>query len=491
MTLNAEYLMELVTPRVDKLFDDRARLEKRRPIDGARFLESSDDGGRVIDDIMWQLFNLNGKKFREQYLDRIDTLPEIAADDKDSARQVEDIWTVFENRVDRASLYLHALWPDRFVFYRKMDVEEAIFECLAALSTGYPELDLEFAAVPTCGRQEYEKLNASLQEFSRRFWPDEPKRYLKLMLLLYWVLPEVMRPATDLRRYWVGMAKHEDDIKEVLDLTPGAETEWSATYQVEKGDYYLVYCTRPVKGIAAIFRATERSRCDPAGGWKGHWVEIEKIAGGIISLDAMKADPLLCTWGSVRKQFQGTILDQVPPAIFNRIRELYIEQGMAPSQLEEAELDKFYESGAFADEHEFEEHRIKPLLKKLGFGESLYQHRVDFCIGSTKRAYWVDFLVRDDKRREVSLFEDKKAIKGYGRGADAYNQARSYALQLGLRSFVVAAPDRLKFYGRERGARQFSPPENPLFETTWADLEDAGRQRQFKDMLVRYAPKDS
>lgn len=488
MKLNAEYLMGLVLPRVEQLLEDRDRLERDHPIDGAVFLEPAKGGDRALDWMMKELFNRRDRDFQERYVGRIDELQRIQ-DDDDPSRQVDAIWAFFDNRVDRASLYLHALRPDQFVFYRKMDVEEAIFEGLEILAAGYHELELEFTAVPERGREQYERLNGALQDFAAKIWPSPEDRYLRLMLLLYWVLPELMRPKTELKRYWVGMAKSKENIDEILHLAPGERTVWSATYQVERGDYYLVYCTIPVKGIAAIFQAVGRSWCDPMGGWKGHWVEIEKVADGDISLDVMKADPDLSAWGPVRRQFQGTVLEQVAPKDFNRVRELFIAQGMAPSAVEAAPLPEFYALGEFATEKEFEEQRIEPLLRELGFGESKYQYRVDFWVGCQKHPCRIDYLVRDDKKAAVSLFEDKKTTKGYRRETDAYHQGRSYAAQLGLRSFVVAAPEGIKMYVRHRGTQGFTAPDAPVFEKAWPELESADTRKEFKRLLLRYAPK--
>ena len=135
MKLNSAYLMELVLPQVDRLYANEAQFERHLPIDAAKFFDPHADGGRVIDTIMFELFNRRRKDFEAQYVAHRDRLEEIAHDD-DEARQADAVWSLFGNRVDRASLYLHALRPDEFVFYRKMDIEEAIFESLDALEIG-------------------------------------------------------------------------------------------------------------------------------------------------------------------------------------------------------------------------------------------------------------------------------------------------------------------------------------------------------------------
>jgi len=486
--LNSTYLKDLLVPEVEKLYAERARFDRLLPIDAARFLDTRGNGSLVIDDIVWQLFNRRHKPYDEKYLPHLATLRQIAYE-SEPQRQADVIWSVFEDRVDLASLYLHALRRDDFVFYRKMDIEEAIFESLDALSGGYPELDFEFSAVPANGRAEYEQLNNGLQRFASLVWPDDPARYLKLMLLLYWVLPELTRPETTLRRYWLGMAKDPANVEEIKSLPLGATTEWSATYQVEEGDYYLVYCTRPTKGIAAIFRAVGRAWCDPTGGWKGHWVTIEKVADGLLSLDAMRTDDTLRDWGPAMSSFQGTVLTQVSPRVFNRIREVFVEQGMPPRAVEPAPLDRFYAAGQYAKEKDFEEQCIEPLLRDLGFGEYKRQYLVRIWAGCEEHKCKIDYLVRDDKGR-VTLFEDKKEIKAYRHVSDAYHQARSYALLLGLRSFVLAAPEGLRLYGRRRTESDFPLPDDPLFEMAWPEVNDAAKVKEFKSLLLLYASKD-
>ena len=490
MNLNAGYLMQLAVPEVDRLLDDRSQLERHLPIDADKLWDETTDGWRVIDDIAYELVNRKDAEYQAKYSSHLEAL-RLAEAEEDPVHQAETVWAVFGDRVDLASLYLHALRPDEFVFYRKMDIEPAIFESLKALSNGYEDVEFAFSAVPNNGRAEYEALNAGLQAWARQLWPHDSARRQKLLLLLYWVLPELSRPRSSMRQYWLGMAKAPNNIEEILSLPVGGTTEWSATYQVEPGDYYLMYCTRPVVGgIAGLFRAVDRSWCDPVGGWKGHWVAIEKVAGGIISLEQMKADDELKKWRLYRSNFQGVVLESVEPRVFNRIRELLVEQGMPPSAAEEAPLMDLLGAGEYASEKEFEDHLIEPLLEmSLGFATKR-QYEVSMWAGCQEINGKIDFLVYNEHGRMVTLFEDKKEIKGYRHTSDAYMQARSYALHLGLRSFVVAAPEGMSLFVRSRTANDFDSPDKPAYELTWPEIADIGKLKEFKALLLRYAPKD-
>lgn len=106
----------------------------------------------------------------------------------------------------------------------------------------------------------------------------------------------------------------------------------------------------------------------------------------------------------------------------------------------------------YANEREFEANVIEPLITAWGF-EFERQHRCHYRRGSQTSFLVVDHLVTDDQG-PVTLFENKRRLDDPQIHASAREQARSYAKELNLPSFVLAAPEGLWFYalwqGRER-----------------------------------------
>lgn len=486
--LNAGYLMrELFDPKIDRLLEDQAAHQVYHPIDPARFFQPAGGGRRVVDDSMFELFDRREREFNDHYFNRCMELPQ-RGERSIQPQQVDAIWEFFDDRVDLASLYLHALSPDDYVFYRKLEaVEDSIFEGLDALRPGYSELDFGFSAIPKKGREVYEQFNARLQTFARSVWPSASLRPSRLMLLLYGVFAELLRPESSLPGYWLGMAKAERNRDEIRSMALGESTEWSAGPRVQKGDCYLMYCTAPDSAILGVFR-TERSWCDPTGAWKGYWAEIGKIAEGALSFADMDDDPILKKWAPVLRQFQWTTVEAIPALYFNRVREMLIERGMSPAAVAAADIDEYWAAGIYEDEEAFDTGVIMPLLREgLELPDFDYQHAVKMWNGSKITDFAIDFLVRDERGREVTIFEDKKEFRKGRHEWDAYWQARSYALQKRLRSFVIAAPQGLRFYGWRSTEPDFPLPEEPLFTMTWADATDPARLKQLKSLIVSFA----
>jgi hypothetical protein len=158
---------------------------------------------------------------------------------------------------------------------------------------------------------------------------------------------------------------------------------------------------------------------------------------------------VLGKWGTVKKNFTGTITEPVPPFIYNRLLDSIPVQIRTEHKLEpEPVLPKVGRSGQFVDENEFEQEIIKPLLKQWNF-KAKPQFPCRVRVGGQVHAGRVDFFVSDD-RGPLTLFENKRKIINNRDRQAAVEQARSYALHLGLPSFVVAAPEGFWIYAISR-----------------------------------------
>lgn len=104
-------------------------------------------------------------------------------------------------------------------------------------------------------------------------------------------------------------------------------------------------------------------------------------------------------------------------------------------------------------EREFEIRIVEPLIGRLGFKhERQYRHR--YKQGSQSSFLLIDHLVSDSDGRHLTLFENKRQLRHSKARAEAMRQARSYAKELNLTSFIVASPDGLWLYSVWLGREQ-------------------------------------
>jgi hypothetical protein len=103
------------------------------------------------------------------------------------------------------------------------------------------------------------------------------------------------------------------------------------------------------------------------------------------------------------------------------------------------------------------------------------QHRCLFRIGSQYRPCKVDFYV-SDKEGPLTLFENKFRILSDKDLKSAVDQAKSYALLLGLPSFVVASPEGMWVYALDRNQEKLASQPS---------AGEGNREEEIKSLLLR------
>jgi len=203
----------------------------------------------------------------------------------------------------------------------------------------------------------------------------------------------------------------------------------------------------------------------------------------------MDKDHVLEEWGIVKRHFVGTTAEPVPPRAYNRLLDLIGSDLQAKHNLErEPEPSSVTSppfhpatwptpelSGRFGLEVDFEDKVIRPLLKGWGF-KAHGQYTCSAWIGGQEHLLRVDFLVSDDEG-PVTLFEDKLRIIGDEDLKPAVRQAKSYALLLGLPSFVIAAPEGMWLYALDRNQER-------LVEQLPVVQAREQLEKRFKDLLL-------
>lgn len=400
-------------------------------------------------------------------------------------RQAEDTIPIlrkyFRDNVTFISLVLHHHFPDRYLFYRVSTLEQEIFTGFNFLKAVVPGFDFRFSKVGGTGLSRYLQLNEALLAFARAHWPRDRDPQKKLTYFLYQGLGRLFQEKAAYNRYWVVAAKPEN----CEDLDYGARiVDWSVRKEVQPGDLVFLYRTSPRKAITDILQVKTEPVFDPWGAWHGFWANLTRICSiDDIPFAEMQRDPVLGEWGIVKKKFVGTVTEPVPYVAYNQLVKKISSEVQARYKLEPEEvtkpvspseppegLRKFSQlptlatpeySGRFALEAEFEEKVVVPLLKKRWNFKHHAQYGCPVWIGSQQHQLWVDFLVSDDER-PLTLFEDKLRFINDEDLKSAVGQAKSYALLLGLSSFVVASPEGMWLYALDGNQERLEEPISQL-----------------------------
>lgn len=382
----------------------------------------------------------------------------------------------FKDNVTFISLVLNHYFPEEYLYYRVSALEEEIFEGFEFFSEIIPEFSaLDFRGVGRKAFDRYLRLNKALWEFASLVWPelDLKQSQNRLAYLLYQGLGELFLEKSDYNRYWI-MATQERYFEH---LDSGEDVEWSGRKEMQKGDLIFMYRTAPRSAITDIYQVKDEPYLDPWAEWGGFVVFMEKVCAiQDIPFAEMKADHILGKWGLVRRNFQGTVTEPVPYSMYNRLLDKIPKAMRKDHDLEYEPVATMESSGQFASEAEFEEAIIVPLLKHWGLKYQA-QYPCLFRVGSQYHSGKVDFLV-SDAAGPLTLFEDKLRIISDGELKPAVDQAKSYALLLGLPSFVVASPEGMWLYALDRN-RETLAKQIPFSEFK------GQQEEEFRDTLLR------
>jgi len=403
-----------------------------------------------------QLFELQNRR-----TDAITTLPWASARPKDTESAIEALRRHFKDRVTLISFVLSQLYPNQFLFFRTGDLEDAVFDGFAFFSDILPQLSFSFSHVGRTGFDRYVVVNDSLHDLAKNLWPDSARPQSRVLAFLYDQLALLFTTPTDYNRYWLAAGRPENATQE-QHSKPGEMGDWSGKKEMRAGDLVFLYVMSPVKAFTGMYEVTGIPRADPWGGWDGLWVDLDKLAQiQGLTFNDMKVDPVLSKLGPVLRNFQGTVMEPIPHAIYNRLIEL-MPTVARDLNLESEPLSSVAESGLYASEADFETKVVEPLLRGWGLNFT-QQAPCRFQFGVNEHCGRIDFLVRN-ARGSIAVIESKLRILTDDELARAVAQAKSYALMEGVASFVVAAPEGFWCYSLERNR------EKLLHKFTHAEL---------------------
>ncbi len=332
--------------------------------------------------------------------------------------------------------------------------------------------DIPYNKLGTKNFNGYLELNKILLNLAHEQWPDLKSPQKRISFFLYQGLANLFLEKSDYNRYWI-MATKEEYFKT---LEAHSEIIWSGRKEMQQGDLVFMYRTAPEKAITDIFRVMDDPGFDPWFPW-GFRVNLERLSTiKDITFSDMRDDSVIGQWSIIKRQFQGVMTEPVPHSIYNQLLEKLPEYIKKKFDLRPEPVAKVGYSGQYASELEFEEEFIVPLLKRWGF-QYQYQYPQIFHVGSQKHHCRVDFYVSDEKGH-LTLFEDKLRIMNDIDLKLAVEQAKSYALMLGLSSFVVASPEGTWIYKLNKNQEELVKN----FNSNEIQFHDAEIRRLFLDL---------
>jgi hypothetical protein len=379
----------------------------------------------------------------------------------------------FEDNVTFISRVLNYLFPDRYLFYRVSKLEEEIFLGFEYFFSDVPRFAFSFSSVGRRGFDRYLELNEALMESFKAAYPQLNDLQARVSWFLYEGLGRLFTEKSDYNRYWI-MATRE---KNWAELDSNDDVNWSARKEMQPGDLVFIYRTAPRKAITDIFKVRDEPYFEPWAPWEGFWVDLSRVCRiEDVTFADLWNDSIMKDWGVVRKRFQGVIVEAIPHSIYNRLLEKVPESTLSSHDLEFEQTANMGRSGQFVSEADFEDQVIEPLLRRWNL-DYQRQYRSHLRFGRQDLLGLVDFLVRDG-RGPITLFENKFRILNDDKDLkEAADQGKSYALMLGLPSFVVASPEGLWIYSLHRNR------ESLEMQMSLDELEE--RDEEVRDTLLK------
>lgn len=359
-------------------------------------------------------------------------------------------------RLTDASAALARLHPEHFLLWRAPYYDRELFDGLAFLSTAEPRLSFSFDRFGSgqVALKRWRKVGDTLLELAGEWWPRETSRrrllpggpdpfarQLKLWHFLYEGLIPLHVRRGEGERAWLVGGKDGD----YTDWEPD-DLHWSGRMEMAAGETVYMYRMGKATAITDVYSVAERPRINPLAPWRACTVKLQRVARiEPLRFADMKADPILGQWGLIKRNLRGLVAEALPPRSRRRLERLIREGAPLPERKAATSsgpgsVEEQLVAGDFVDEDDFCTNFIAPLLAKHRL-RTRRERACDFHVGSQCYHCRIDFLVRDQEKRLLTIIEAKRTLTKLEDVKRAARQGRSYALQVGSPSFVVMAPE--------------------------------------------------
>jgi hypothetical protein len=372
--------------------------------------------------------------------------------------------------VGAISLGLHRAHPDYYVpylFRRRFDKFARICE----------EFGIPLAQVPGKGSKGararyYSQINHALFEFrkSHGLTPAELCAFLYDFAENHCGADDATK-LPEPSKVWL-LVGGDWDFEDLDRSTNTTVLRWSGNPGTRKGDIILMYCVAPRSHIHSIWRARSDGYVDPFSHYHGNVAIGDPMQTVPVTYGEMSRHKLLSKKPEVKARLQGTGGKPFSVREYEAVLEMMREKGQDLSLLPRMPVHIHALDVGLFDERDVEIHLIEPFLKRLGYSDSDWIQQMPVKMGRGERNYpdyAIGAIPKRGEERAKMLVESKFQLSVQREFEDAYYQAKSYALRLQSKIFLLAAFEGIWIFQYRRDDFDIKRFEHK----TWGELADA------------------
>lgn len=271
----------------------------------------------------------------------------------------------------------------------------------------------------------------------------------ELHAFIYGFAPNVIKELEDKElppptKVWFAGA-HKGNFEQLDNANDETTFRWQGNIDTRRGDIIVIYCLTPRSHIQSIWRAKGNGFADPFF----YWYNVVEISNPIlleatINQKDLESNTLWSKNPLVRKNLQGINGYPIKYEEYLELLSILETKGQNIKILPTIKPTSKFETNDLTYERDIEVKLIEPLLHTLKYKSSDWIRQMPIKMGRGERNYPDYCFGANPKRGEESaemVLESKYEIRTNKDLQEAFFQARSYALRLQAKCFIIAAKE--------------------------------------------------
>ena len=284
------------------------------------------------------------------------------------------------------------------------------------------------------------------------------------------------------KAWFIGAGEWDYDFLDGAD-DKSRETWGAGNDRIKAGDIIVMYCTLPRKSIHSIWRATSDSFINPFA-YYFHVVDVGfPIKTNPIGFQTLLSNPVFKENSTVKARMQGLNGKPLNQTEYQELLHLINEAGIDITGF--PQLPAYNHSNEnIQDERDVEIELVEPLLTRLGFKEKDWMRQMPIRMGRGIRFYPDYSINYNAKRGEETaqiIMEAKYEILSDRQLEEAYLQAKSYAIRLQCKLFIVVDKNCLYLFEPQKNIYEL----NSRNQYTWKNLDNPDIFHILKEKMTR------
>lgn len=264
-----------------------------------------------------------------------------------------------------------------------------------------------------------------------------------------------------------------------IDKRAGTEL-WQANPETKKGDILVHYETAPVSAITHIWISQTDGIVDPffyyyANIYLGSGIEVPAI-----TIKELREDEYFSSHPLVRKSFQGVNGTSMSSEDYQNLQRILQSKGFDISTLPKLYTPDLPKNTNIKNERGVETDLLEPTLNSIGLFEGRDFIRQVPIQSGRGTSIFPDYVIGYDgaKGKCSVMIEAKYHMKSSREIADAFSQARSYALILQASTMVLCDKECMIIYQNKGGFDR-----NTGVRYYWGDMKNPDKFVEIKSLL--------